>query len=168
MSAMPKFVQGGIMNQNILTPCQRRRGLFLNKFDSLGKVGTFFHFSSQNDMPLKYLSSDSFVKSIFLMNYRERFICDASKHVPFECDSSSSTASIYCLCYRVPALRPKRLPQPHRRTRRTFTNPRRLPPRPPRPLAWVRSNSKPPRPRGRTKPAMSFSSNNNRPTCNGN
>ena len=81
---MPKFVQGGIMNQNILTPCQRRRGLFLNKFDSLGKVGTFFHFSSQNDMPLKYLSSDSFVKSIFLMNYRERFICDASKHVPFE------------------------------------------------------------------------------------
>ena len=81
---MPKFVQGGIMNQNILTPCQRRRGLFLNKFDSLGKVGTFFHFSSQNDMPLKYLSSDSFVKSIFLMNYRERFICDASNHVPFE------------------------------------------------------------------------------------
>ena len=83
---MPKFVQGGIMNQNILTPCQRRRGLFLNKFDSLGKVGTFFYFSSQNDMPLKYLSSDSFVKSIFLMNYRERFICDASKHVPFEND----------------------------------------------------------------------------------
>ena len=37
-------------------------------------------------MPLKYLSSDSFVKSIFLMNYRERFICDASKHVPFEND----------------------------------------------------------------------------------
>ena len=134
MSAMPKFVQGGIMNQNILTPCQRRRGLFLNKFDSLGKVGTFFHFSSQNDMPLKYLSSDSFVKSIFLMNYRERFICDASKHVPFE-NYVTPLASTCFLCYRVPALRPKRLPQTHRRIRRTFTNLRRLPHRPPRPLA---------------------------------
>ena len=170
MSAMPKFVQGGIMNQNILTPCQRRRGLFLNKFDSLGKVETFFLFLKPKWHAFEisfqwFVCKKHFLDELQRTLYLWRFETRAFRKW---CDSSSSTASIYCLCYRVPALRPKRLPQPHRRTRRTFTNLRRLPPRPPRPLAWVRSNSKPPRPRGRTKPAMSFSSNNNRPTCNGN